>query len=92
MHTFTSHLHLPVFGARCAKSQNSESIRLLPNWNPIIKCGYADLKNHYFSSSLLVKKMTLFSKLHQKVSKNAKISKNAILKNCGELNSKQNWY
>ena len=49
-------------------------------------------KKSYFMKKidLLVKKMTLFSKLHQKLSKKAKISKNAILKSCGELNSKQN--
>ena len=51
---------------------------------------HGEEKLFYENNRFVSQKMTLFSKLHQKVSKNAKISKNASLKNCGELNSKQN--
>ena len=42
--------------------QKSKVLKWAWNWNPIMKCWYADLKNHNFSPTLLVKKLTLFSK------------------------------
>ena len=45
LHTFTFHLHLPFLGARGAKRQNSELIRLLQNWNLIINMLCKDSRN-----------------------------------------------
>ena len=68
---FQSQAHLSTFDFWCTGisshikfyvHQKWKVLKWAWNWNPIMKCWYADLKNHDFSPTLSVKKLTLFIK------------------------------